>query len=223
MSKFEVIIPVVNIELANLLLVSIERNTIQPQRIIIINNSKEVYKPLPKDLPIEMYFSETGRVNESINLGISKVSKDCDYVSILNDDLILGPYFFDRIAGIFDQIGDCAVACPQQVFDISELITGPPALVQMMKREGPAMTFRKSVLDQIPTFPHKIIQTFHIDDWFWVWTRYKLKRIWCKDLGNTVYHKVGASVRKLGLRVHKRPESHQWNKILKELGQGVEF
>ena len=86
----------------------------------------------------------------------------------------------------------------------------------MRRREGPAMTFKKSVLDTLPPIPHERIATFYGDDWFW---RHCYKRgfPWFRDLGNVVFHHVGSSILKLGFRAHKKKEWNEWQKIKAEL------
>ncbi len=214
-TNFEVIIPVVNIDLANLLMASIEKNTLKPKRVIIINNSES--KPIPIKLsshfPIDVYHSTTGLVNESLNIGISMVSEDCDYVSILNDDIILGDWFFDRILKTFNKFPDCGVALPLQVFDLKHLVQYNMEYIPVSKREGPAMTIKKSVLDHIPPIP-SALKIFFGDDWIWVWTVYNLSKYWYKDVGNTIYHAVGSTVRTLKYNItHLRKERIEWYKI----------
>jgi hypothetical protein len=72
----------------------------------------------------------------------------------------------------------------------------------MKKREGWAFSFQFSLLKAIPPIPDDLI-TFCGDDWFWMHTHMKGFR-WYKDTGNVVYHKVGAAVKKLGVRYHLR-------------------
>ena len=124
MNRFEVIIPVINIDLLINLLESIEKNTLQPQRIIIINNSSlftdEFFETINRKIlyalssKISVYYSQTSLVNESLNLGITKLSNDCDYVSFLNDDVVLTDCFFQRNFELF-QNKKCGVACPRIV------------------------------------------------------------------------------------------------------------
>jgi len=216
-SNFEVIIPVMNIDLCNILLKSIEENTLLPKRIIIIDNTEESYNPISSKFPIDIYYSQTKTVNESINLGISKLS-DCDFVSILNDDVILGSWFFERIAKVLNTMINCCVLCPHIIVDPTKLplIEGKEEIVPMTKREGCAFTVKKYIIDAVPPIPDERIKIFHGDDWIWYWTA-KTGKIWCKDMGNFVFHKVGSSILRLGFRKVKRPEREEYRKIIKEI------
>jgi GT2 family glycosyltransferase len=106
--KYNVIIPVVNRDLAAALLDSIAANTIIPDNILIIDNSLS-----PKAFPVEaQLYIETIKpekrlgVNASWNLGIRETG-DCDYLAILNDDVILGKHFFERNIDVFRQLRCC--------------------------------------------------------------------------------------------------------------------
>ncbi len=223
--KFEVIIPVVNPGLANTLIKNMEENTLLPQRIIIINNTEQIYMPRSNKFLIEIYHTGKGggkvvigTVNESLNLGISKTT-NCDYVSIFNDDIQIGPWFFERIVRVFKEAQKCSAACPYTIIDPKEgpLKEGPFSIQQLKKRQGWCVTFRKEVLDKVPKIPDDRIQTFHGDDWFWLWTTKHIKMAWYIDMGNMIYHMIGQSILKLGKRKHKRREKNEWNKIMREL------
>ena len=72
--EFEVIIPVVNPGLADVLIRNMEENTLLHKRVIIIDNTPARYMPYSDKFMIEFYNSFTGTVNESFNLGISQPS-----------------------------------------------------------------------------------------------------------------------------------------------------
>ena len=220
--NIDIIIPVVNVDLAENLLRDIENNTLLPKEVIIIDNSSSikphsVFRYDTDKFIITYYYSTTGLVNESINLGISKLSNSCNLVSILNDDIRIGNWFFQRVKETFQVNPRCGVACPNTSvkYDIPPQ-KGRVRYVRMGEREGWAPTFKKKMLDKIPSIPHLKITTFHGDDWFWYYS-HKLGYIWVKDVGNRIQHFVGASVRKKGLRAIKRKERTAWRKIKKDL------
>jgi len=217
MNKFEVIIPVVNPDMMEKLLKSISANTLLPKRVILIDNTKlplaEIFKYIPNNgVIVEVYYSKTNLVNESLNLGITKLSKDCDYVSFLNDDIVLTDCFFQRNVEVF-QNKLCGVACPHTVHSIDELKKGRINIEMMNRREGWAFSIKKKLLDKIPPFPAKRIATFHFDDWFWFHLIKEQKMYWFKDRGNVIFHHVGSSVAKLGFKNHKKRERNEFNKI----------
>jgi len=223
MNKFEVVIPVVNVDLLVNLFDSISINTLLPRKIIIINNTgsstnwlfNRAVPFLNKKITVYVYYSKTGLCNESINLGITKLSKDCDYVSVLNDDIVLTKNFFQRNADLL-QDKACGVSCPFTVHSMDELKIGEVEKQVMRKREGWALTIKKDVLDKIPLFPSERIATFHWDDWIWFHTCKDLNFYWLKDRGNMVFHHVGSSVAKLGFKKHKARERLEFNKIGQE-------
>ena len=219
MNKFQVIIPVINPGLADVLIKNMEENTLLPEKVIIIDNSQCSYKPQSDKFLIEIYHSISGMVNESLNLGISKVSKNCDYVSLFNDDIQIGSWFFERIARVFKEALICSAVCPNTIIDTKKLplIEGPFIYHQMKKREGWAMTFDKHLLNMAPPIPDTRIKTFHGDDWFWLYTTRHIGMLWYKDLGNNIYHMIGQSVLKLNKRRDKKTEHNEYFKILGEL------
>lgn len=229
MNRFEVIIPVINIDLLINLLKSIDINTLFPRRIIIINNSgistDKLFEIIDKEITynlssrIGVYYSQTTLVNESLNLGITKLSSDCDYVSFLNDDIVLTDCFFQRNLELF-QNKQCGVACPRTVHSMDELQKGKVNVKIMKRREGWAFSIRKNLLDKIPPFPAEKIATFHFDDWYWFYLIKEHTVFWFKDNGNVVYHHIGASVDKLGFKGYKKTERNEFNKIGQEKGWG---
>ena len=217
MLKFQVIIPVVNPGLADVLIEETEKNTLLPERVIIIDNSYCDYKPYSDKFPIYIYHSISGTVNESINLGISK-THDCDYVSIFNDDIQIAPWFFFRTHLIFKDIPICSVACPNTIVDPKQLPLkeSPSQFVQMKKRAGWCVSFRKEILDKVPPIPDTRIRTFYGDDWLWYWTTVFIGKKWFMDMGNMIYHMIGQSTLKLGKRKSKERELLAWREIRKE-------
>jgi len=218
--NFNVIVPVIQPDLCNELIRSMEFNTILPTKVIIIDNSRgPFYQPQSDKFPIYVYHSQTGYVNESWNLGITKVDITCDYVSILNDDIYLNSWFFQRVNETFKAYCTCGVACPFTVEKFEEMGKGKkkPRITRLLKREGWAMTFKKSVLDTIPPIPDYRVKIFHGDDWFWFHSKTQ-GNYWYRDEGNVIYHVVGASVKSEGFRSLKKKEKNEWIKIMGELG-----
>lgn len=211
--SFQVIIPVINIDLVDNLLNSISINTITPARIIIINNSNNNIKNL-YGLPVDIYSSPIPlSVNPSWNLGISHLT-NCDFVSILNDDIELPKLFFANLANVFEKFPYCGAICPDTVnnnLESFEAAVPMNATVKMQQKEGWAFTIRKSLLDRIPPI-HSDLQLFFGDDWFW-WHTYKGGFYWYKDYNSIVHHLVGASLRmmcKKERNIQKRKERVIW-------------
>jgi GT2 family glycosyltransferase len=218
--NINVVIPVVQPLLCSELIGSMERNTVLPQRVIIIDNTERGTYCLSSDkFQIDVYHSVKGRVNESWNLGVSLVDITCDYVSILNDDVYLNSWFFQRVLETFESQKACGVACPLSVDSIEKLGKGkgPRRIKKMGVREGFAFTIKKTYLDAIAPIPTHRIVTFHGDDWYWYWMNVR-GHFWYKDLGNIIFHHVGSSVLPMGFRKVKKKERNEWKRIMDELG-----
>ena len=156
--------------------------------------------------------------NESWNYGISKLDDDCDLVSILNDDILLNRYFFEKVVFTFKRFKYAGVVCPFTVNDRRDMqyFTKNGSIFQKMtKREGWAFTIKKSLLDQIPPIPAQL-KTFCGDDWFWHYT-HKKGLFWYKHIGNCIFHHVGAAVRKLGVRKNMNAEKRIFRGIIRGL------
>jgi len=225
--KIEVIMPVIQYELAMPLLEQINANTRPPERVIIIDNICKTHVWYPfENFIMEFYFTETKKVNESWELGRSLISPDCDYVTFLNDDLIIGSWFFQRVIETFESRESFGVVIPNTVDRIDKVKKGRVDIKSreeermdrpnMREFEGWAFTIRKEILDTVPPIPYDRISTFHGDDWIWE----HIKRMGYslgKDLGNNIYHYVGQSINKLGFRDIKKSEHNEWVKIREEL------
>jgi len=216
--KIEVIIPVINCDMADALLNQIDFNTIKPSRVIVIDNTSRGYHwRVSEDFDLNICYSKTGLVNESWELGRSKVSQDTYCIAILNDDLIIGDWFFERILDTFESNNECAIACPNTVDKITKVEEGPVEyrFDGNKRMPGWAYVIRKDVFDQVPPIPYDRITTFCGDSWYWGHIK-RMGYVWGKDLGNNIYHYVGTSVLPLGFRNIKKKERNEWLKIKHE-------
>jgi len=197
--KFNVIIPVIRRDLFSLLLADLCGQSVLPELVIIIDNSRGLDAETLKHLPFEVYLIVPNHnigVNPAWNWGVG-LAKDCDAVAILNDDIRLGSEFFHKISIAFGCSPDAAAVCPLTNSDDPDahridIPYAPKYLSPMRKREGWAMVIRRQVLDQIPPIPDAL-RIFCGDDWFWYWS-HRMGRPWIKDLSNVIYHQVGASM-----------------------------
>lgn len=203
---FNVIIPSIFTNQLDELMYTIQSNTIFPSRIIVVNNSSEPWE-YPGDLPIR-YIKPKKRLscNESWNEGLAEIEINCKYVSILNDDLLLGRRFFEHIHLAFEAIPRACCICPDTTTDlkvfrakIGNFSSPIPEPRLMRKREGWAMTFRREVITQVPRIPTNELRTFCGDDWYWKHTQQNGRR-WYRDHANLIYHAVGSTVKAFGLQ-----------------------
>lgn len=227
---FDIIIPVtVKFKMAKELLDNLRWNSEYINQVIIIDNSTDGKFFNPKDdfsFPVNVFTSGFRRsCNASWNYGITKLSEDCKYVTILNDDLSVGPWFLSRIFNILENHPEAGAACPETIQDPSweqrdQFLNDVPELSniqKMKKREGGAFTLRKTILDATPPIPDEL-EAFYGDDWFWRWT-YKMGFIWMKDYNNKVYHLGGVTNTALGINYYDyKAEKRLWLDIVEKFG-----
>lgn len=225
--SFQIIIPAVNIEMLDTLLGNILKNTLLPSSIIIINNSSQPMNP-PQSSGVKFTVINPESplyVNESWNLGISYLT-ECEFVSILNDDIEIPATFFERIHMGF-KIPNAGAICPCTVVNKDNVNSFPivDKYVKMNKKEGWAFSIRKDVLDKIPPI-HSGLELFFGDDWFW-WHIYRGGSgcLWYKDCGTVIYHAVGTALRKMCSKernLQKKKEKFLWYDLKNEyLKSGV--
>lgn len=222
MLSLRVIIPIVDRKRADVVLSGLEaQKNVWPDKVLIIDNTPD----------LERYTFKTDRfrvktfkplpvlgVNASWNWGLTFIG-NCDFVSILNDDIMVRPRFVEYILVVFEQFPDCGVACPVTITDLQQFetyFTEAPSRY-MSRREGWAFTGRKkAVFDKIPPIPEEL-ETFCGDDWFWRGT-YKLGYKWVKDGSNIIYHAVGASIRlRSKVRDRLKEEKRRFNTLVKTM------
>jgi len=218
--KIEVIIPVAQYDMALSLLRRIDKNTISPSIVHVINNTDLPQRLWPNSdkFLTEVLWSTTGRLNESWEVARAKLSRDTDYVTFLNDDIIIGDWFFQRVVNTFSIDRSIGIVVPHLVTKPGAVIEGavsynqPPHWIL----EASAFTIKKSILDKIPPVPWKRITTFYGDNWMWAHTR---RQGYCvmQDTGNNMYHHVGVTVMERGFRKIKKTEFNEWALIKKEV------
>jgi len=216
MKKIHVVIPVVQTEMADVLLNILVKNTVLPKKIIIIDNSLKNYLPpknVTSNIDTEVYqYNPPKLVNEAWRIGFGH-SKDADIVSVLNDDILVSKYFFEKILITFDRLEDVAIVSPYtKVPDgirgvrcrsgsIHFPETSSPIsnkVMPIMFRQGWAYSIRRDVLDRIPPIPNRL-SMFCGDDWLFLWaTNMGLK--WYLMLDNKCFHYTGTSISKMAFR-----------------------
>lgn len=237
MKKIHIIIPVVQTELTDQLLKILVRNTVRPKKIIIIDNSQKNYLP-PKgvsdNIDTEVHiFDPPKKVNESWKIGFSH-SKNADIVSILNDDIILSRYFFEKILIVFDRVKDAAIVSPYtrvpRGIRGTRSKSGTPEfpntssplsnkVMSIMFRQGWAFSIRRDVLDKIPTIPDELTM-FCGDDWLFLWS-VNMGFKWYLMLDNRCFHYTGTSVAKMHFR--KRTTLYEKQALLRILRSRQDF
>ncbi len=124
-----------------------------------------------------------------------------EIIGVLNDDLLMHPQVFERIAAAFEIAPpDVGVIVPSTIHASllpidTRRLPCHPALLPMKRREGWAMFFKQELYSTLPLIPDQLRQ-FCGDDWYWAFSR-RLGYFWRKDIHNPIFHKVGRSVNNL--------------------------
>lgn len=116
--KIGVIVPVVHDLFINGLMDCIAKNSVIPCRIIIVDNSTSgiIMNPRNNSLEFELYRPPFSfGVNDSWNYGIKELAKDVDLISVLNDDLLIEEWFFEKLLRLAEIYGRAGVFCPETV------------------------------------------------------------------------------------------------------------
>lgn len=228
MPDFVVIVPSILLEnLDEMLFPSLENNSILPKRALVVDNSGNPfsYEPKTDAFPVEViHYGSPLKVNASWNLGISKAG-DCDYVSILNDDIIVGPEFFKKVHKTFEKYEVCAAVCPETYEDLEVALEKDckesKGMQPLERRQGWAFTIKKKFLDKAPPIPKELI-TYCGDDWLHFWSARKQGKVWCLDLGNVIYHAGGITTKKIGIDEAHRVEKRIFSELKDEIVFGKE-
>jgi hypothetical protein len=195
-----VIIPVVQQDLFDNLLICIAKNTLLPNHIIIINNSgSPIIISQPKLAQVHITILDQDKplgVNASWRLGFRHAA-EYNLVSVLNDDLLISYDFFAKIRNASNQHPNASVFCPQTVKDpktlLDQMDKGDAVCEPMNRREGWAFTIRGECLRGMPVIPGKLT-TFCGDDWIFLWTSQIRRRPWMKVKNALAFHYGGVSL-----------------------------
>ena len=211
--KIGVVIPIVNDVFINQLLDCIAHNTVIPDSIIIVNNSKNDAILMETHLPIYRTSQNPMSVNASWTYGIKELLDNVDLISILNDDLLIEKWFFEKLIRVASKCKNAAVICPETTkHSNNAFLNNSVHYYEMSKREGWAWTIRSDVARIIPFIPNSL-KTFCGDDWYWHHCR-KLGRPWIKMVGCLCYHYIGQSVSIMNVRQDLRTEIRCLNSLL---------
>jgi len=182
-----------------------ERNTVKPDNIIVIDNASDddtgnLLADFSNRLPIIVLRQEENiGVNASWNLGLNY--SEADVVSVLNNDLILPPFFFEKIHEAFDRLPDCGYVIPitlQEEKYAREATNGRLEWKEQGMREGWAFTMRRIVFCRQGPIPSQVFTFFGDDYLYWMTRRcgflgYKLTSVPIYHyLSKTLYHSRGA-------------------------------
>jgi len=208
--KIGIVMPVTQVGLAAKLLVDMDKNTIKPVFAAVFDDSDKGFTVPEVSYRVECirYGPRHKRwpgINGFWNMGVRKMD-GMDFVTIINDDMTIHPFFFEMAIRSMLIKKDAAVSCPLLVATLEE-VGGSNRNLQIdtpNRREGGAFTFRKPVLDQIPPIPGELVVYFG-DDWYWGWTE-KLGWKWVKVMNSKIYHHGSLGIKQRNLRSYLKSE-----------------
>jgi len=198
--KILVIIPVVQTKLADDLLFSIEKNiTYLPSRVYIINNSQKYYHAGLSKIPVSVT-STTERVgtNDAWRMAFSTLKRDDDIICIFNDDILIGPRFFEKLLLLMKRFSFCVPTIVKSVEQLQSTTGNRHRL--LTKRSGCAMCIRQDLFRKIPPIP-KSLKVFFGDDWLFSCARVVgLGTPIIRMLDNPVFHYRGVTTHQWGVK-----------------------
>jgi len=213
-----VVVPVFNnIDITDEFFSTVCENTVLPKEIILINNgSTDDYKKLTikyKQLNITHKKKES---NEGVNSAWNDGIKLCKtpYLSILNDDILLNKYFFQKVTETMSdpKVGIVVPLTVKNKKAIKKSTDVPIVLKKIGKREGWAFTIRKSVADQFDPIPEKL-KTYCGDDYLFHNVRQLGYKI-VKMTNNYIFHYGGTTVEQVwpDLKTPRLKEKEMWER-----------
>jgi len=214
MNRLAVVIPVMNRVMFKPLYRQILNNSVLPELIVVIDNTKDDLKSelagkiktnyRNKDIMISVWKPDNPPIptNAAWSSGFyivdefSKKRGSIDFVTVLNDDVSIGCDFFKKVKKILTKHNEAGVVCPYTITKRNKGLDKPDKLHKMVRKEGWAFTIRKNILDGSPPFPEGC-EYFFGDNWLW-WVTYRaFTKLWLKDPDNVIYHHIGKSISKL--------------------------
>lgn len=237
--KIAVMIPIVYPYYLPSLIEDINRNSVMPDAVwIIYNGDKEIGGILNSVFTqvslVKMYNglvtinSTPMGVNECWNAAVKRFTKEgYDLFSILNDDIRIERWFFEKIGDLFkkDKLngGKLGVVSPQTVMRsqfnnnmfMSPYPPGHEFLSTIPAREGWAYTISRECAADVFPIPEEL-QTFCGDDWIWE----RCKRTgwqWKGAVNVFVEHLVGGTCRNNTMRANLKSEKRHFESLLRRM------
>lgn len=195
--KIGVVIPFTTTRRVTSLANQIWQNTVKPDVIVLVDNT-----PGGADIMVQYSINvirlmPIPGVNASWEIGAA-ICGDVDYISFLNDDILIMPTFIERILDGFEsknqrEIGAiCPNTVPNKQFQLNSDGPGGLDLDKNKHPEGWAFTIRREIVSAAMPFPDGMIH-FAGDNWLWWITYEQFKMKWVIDKNNLIHHIVGAS------------------------------
>jgi len=216
-----VVVPVLNnIDITDEFFMTIRNNTIIPSEIFLIDNgSTDDYSRLVKKykrLNIKhIKKTENAGVNAAWNEGIKNSNNP--YVSILNNDLLLNKYFFEKIIESMEANLNLGIVIPTIVKfkkGIGKSSNNPVKLIALRRREGCAFTIRKEITKKVKPIPEHLFKTYCGDDYLFYYVKaagFDIKKM----ANNYVFHYGGKTVLRVwpSKKTTRVQEKKIWSRI----------
>jgi len=198
------VIPVFNnIKITDEFFSTICENTILPKEIILIDNGStdSYYKLVKKYKKLNINY-----IRKETNVGVNAAWNDglrlakTPLISILNNDLLLNKYFFQKLQETFTEYLDVGIVIPRVVRGENiELLNSSKdekiKIIDIKRRNGCAFTIRKEASDKFPPIP-TMLKTYCGDDYLFKQTL-KLGYRNVRMVNNLIYHYGSKTVLKV--------------------------
>lgn len=216
--SLDVVMPVCNqCKFTEEILGYIDNCTVQPRQIILIDNgsddrTKEIVDTYKERLRINYVFNDVNiGVNASWNLGLSM--SDADVVSILNNDLIILPYFFEKILITFEDFPVCGYVIPLTL-ESKGMLNGCERnngndVTDAPYRQGWAFSMRRKIFEKSGPIPSELF-TFYGDDFLFGETLEQGYRAFMM-LDNPIFHYLSQSLYSSGGADHFGDDLQNWS------------
>ena len=195
-----VVIPVLNQSfLTNNLLDYIEKNTVKPGEIFLVDNAstEDIQSIVSKHHDLNIIYLRQKKnigVNAAWNIGIH-LSKG-EFLSILNNDIIITKFFFEYIEELMTKQPNVGICVPSTIRDKTTVLmveTYPYIKTfPLGKREGWAFTIRSKIAKACYPIPEDL-NLFFGDDYLFGKTR-EMKYSILRMVTNPIYHYGGMTL-----------------------------
>ena len=205
------IVPVVQTKMAHELFESVKENVYRPQQIIVIDNSVSGFVSPLRGTQVIRHGRAPLEVNPSWTFASSFLQTDIDIVVIVNDDVLLNPLFFDKVADTFNKYPKAGYVVPATVNNKNAFNEISPTLDNSIRhvriKSGWCFALNRILLSLIPPIPDEL-ETFFGDTWYYMFAiRAGLQRLQMRN--NVIYHYGGATLKSKSVISYRRKRAKE--------------
>ena len=217
----DIVMPVCgNDHLTSKLFQCLEEQTVLPATVFIIDNGAggnghaSPHRDLCGRSPLPTVYLPQERnigVNASWNLALTLCKSE--YVSILNNDLLINKWFIEKVERTFIENPNCGGCVPNTLPTIQAYESHAEikrSYQWQPHREGWAFSVRRELWEKIPS----VLKTFLGDDFIFAAIQ-RRGYIWIKTFDNHIFHYVSQSLYSTGADKDWPADLEAWHKLPK--------